>query len=284
MLLTKYSSNYTFFLDFHLYACNITFTKVNLVYALPPCYHEFLAVQKGQRLPGILYGDTTYTIRNTINKYQFCGVQSHIYLYPKDLNVEIIFENNKVITESEFSFQFQVIDCQPVESSTTKVLLYEPQQLFVANTTFTVITFQYLVNKFSEIILNIITTGNEKYIIYSGPIVDEQFKMQNFQGSMKIPSFQCIIVIYIKGFPLKGKIKLTEIRQPAVEEINVEPDKEISLPFPNTMCGHTYGTLCIIKVSQRRCLNTNVPTKMVTNVFFLKLQENVPTLPKSPIT
>ena len=238
------------------------------MYALPPCYHEFLAVQKGQGLPGILYGDTTYTIKNTINKYQFCGVQSHLYLYPKDLNVEIIFENNKVITESEFSFQFQVIDHELVESITTEVMLYEPQQLFLANTTLTVITFQDLVNKFSEIILNIITPGNEKYIIYSGPIIDEQFKMQNFGGSMKIPSFQCIVVIYMEGFLLKGKVKLTEVRQPAVEEINLELDKEISASFPNTMCGHTYGTLCIIKVSYRECFNTNLPIKIVKNVVF----------------
>ena len=194
-------------------------------------------------------------MKNTINKYQFCGVLTQLHIYPKKLNTEIIFENNKVITESEFSFLFQVIDNGLVESVTTELMFNEInlpnlQQLFVANITLTVITVQFLVNKFSEIILNIINQGNEKYIIYSGPIIDEQFRVTNFQGSVKIPSFQCIIVAYTEGVSFKGEIKFTETRQTAVEEINVEIiDKEFSASFPNTMCHHTYGTLCIIKVS-----------------------------------
>ena len=247
----------THFPEFQLFTWNITFTKINLASGLPPCYHEFLGVQEGHGLPGILYGDTTYTIKNTINKYQFCGVRSQLYIYPKKSNIAIIFENNKVITESEFSFLFQVIDNGLVESITTGVMLneinhFDLQQLFVANITLTVHTVRFLVNKFSEIIFDIINQGNEKYIIYSGPIIDELFRMQHVQGSMKIPSFQCIIVVYTEGVSFEGEMKFTEIRQTAVEEINIYiVDKEISASFPNTMCHHTYGTLCIIKVSYR---------------------------------
>ena len=225
------------------------------MYALPPCYHEFLAVQKGHGLKGFIYGDRSKNTkgRNVIYKYQFCGVRSQLYLYPEDLNVEIIFENNKVITESEFSFQFQVIDHGLVELLATGVMVSETkrhdiQQLSVADTSLVVVTLQYLVNKFSEIIFNV-TPGSEKYVIYSGPIIDEQFRMQSFQGSIKIPSFQCIIVAYAERVPLTLDMKFSEIRQSAVEEINLEVDKEISASFPNAKCHHTYGKLCIIKVS-----------------------------------
>ena len=64
------------FAEFHLYAWNITFTRVNLVSALPPCYHELLAVQKGHGSPGFIYGDRSKNTkgRNVIYKHQFCGV------------------------------------------------------------------------------------------------------------------------------------------------------------------------------------------------------------------
>ena len=53
---------------------------------------------------------------NVINKYQFCGVRSQLHLYPEDLDVEVIYKNNKVISHSEFAFQFQVMDHGLVES------------------------------------------------------------------------------------------------------------------------------------------------------------------------
>ena len=217
---------------------------------MPLCYHEFLAVQKGHGSPGMIYGDNTQR-QNVINKYQFCGVRSQLYLYPDDLNVEIIFENNKVITESDFSFQFQVIDHGLVKSFATGIMFSEIkhdgiQQLFVAKTLIVVI-FQCLVKKLSEIILNITTRGSEKYIIYSGPIIHEQFRVKNFGGFMKLPSFQCIVVVYMDKFSMR--LMFSENRQSAVEEIDLKIDKAMSALFPNTKCHHTYGTLCIIKVS-----------------------------------
>ena len=120
------------------------------MYALPPCYHELLAVQEGHGLLTFLHEDKkkyyrnlikVYNYRNTkslqrIFTYQFCGVRSHLHLYPEELNVEIIYKNNKVITESEFSLQFHVIDHELVESIPTGVMiseinLYDPQELFV---------------------------------------------------------------------------------------------------------------------------------------------------------
>ena len=158
-----------------------------------------------------------------------------------------------MITESEFSFQFQVIDHGLVKSFATGIMFSEVkhdviQYLSVAKT-LVIGTFQILVNKLSEIILNIITQVSEKYIIYSGPIIHEQFRVKNFGGSMKLPSFQCIVVVYTEIFPLTLEMKFSKIRQSAVEEINLEIDKEMSALFPNAKCHHTYGTLCIIKVS-----------------------------------
>ena len=242
-----------YFPEFQLYGWNITFTKINRISGLPPCYHEFLAVQEGHGSPGMIYGDENTQSQNVINKYQFCGVRSQLHLYPEDLNVEIIFENNKVITESEFSFQFQVIDHGLVKSFATGVMFSEIrhdgiQHLAVAKTLI-ISTFQILVNKLSEIILNIITQVSEKYIIYSGPIIHEQFRVKNFGGSMRILSFQCIVVVYSEIFPLTLEMKFSKMRQPAMEEINLKIDKEMSGSFPNAKCHYTYGTLCIIKVS-----------------------------------
>ena len=241
------------FVEFHLYVWNITFTRVNLVSALPPCYHEFLAVQK-RGLKGFIYGDKNTKGRNVLYKYQFCGVRSQLYLYPEDLDVEVIYENNKVISNSEFTFQFQVIDYGLVESFATGVMIeeighYDPQQLSLAGWTSVVISFQMLVNKLSTIKLTV-TPGKEKYIIYSGPIIHEQFRVKNFQGSVNMPSFQCIVVVYTEDLSMERKMTSTPIRHNLpVYEIHIEKDKEYFVTFPNRLCGYSYGLYCTIKVS-----------------------------------
>ena len=219
------------FAEFHLYVWNITFTKVNHVSGLPPCYHEFLAVQKGHGLKGFIYGNKNTKGHNVINNYQFCGVRSQLHLYPEDLNVEVIYENNKVITDSEFAFQFQVMDHGLVESLATGIIIEEmkycdPQKLLLASTTLAVITYHILVNKLSEIRL-IITPGKQKYNIYSGPIIHEQFWVKHFQGSMTIPSFQCIAVVYTENVSLEDEMNFTEVRHNLpVYNIKLEKDKE----------------------------------------------------------
>ena len=169
------------FVQFHLYVWNITFTRVNLVSALPPCYHEFLAVQEAHGSPGFIYGGRSKKTKgqNVIYNYQFCGFRSQLYIYPQDVDVEVIFKNNKVITDSEFAFQFQVMDYGLVESFPTRVMIEEiehnaQQQLNLAGGTSVAISYQILVNKLSEIKFTV-TPGKEKYIIYSGPIINEQF-------------------------------------------------------------------------------------------------------------
>ena len=242
------------FSEFHLYVWNITFTKVHLVSALPPCYHEFLAVEKGHGSPGYIYGDKNTKGRNIIYKYQFCGVRSQLYLYPKDLNVEVIYKNNKVISYSEFAFQFQVMDYGLVESFTTRVMIedikhYSQQQLNLAGGTSGVMSYQILIQKFGKIRL-IVTPGKEKYIIYSGPIIHEQFRAKNFRGSINMPSFQCIVVVYTESFLLKRKMRYIAIRHHLpVYDINLEKHKKIFATFPNKYCGYSYGIYCTIKVS-----------------------------------
>ena len=220
---------------------------------MPPCYHESLAVQEGHGLPGIVYGVTPYDFKNIIGKYQFCGVQNQLHLYPQKSNVEILYKNNKVITDSEFSFQFQLIDYGLLESITAEIMIneinvYNQQELGVGGSIFTVITFRIMVIKFSELLL--FTHGGQKDAVYSGPIIHEHFRVKNFQISIVIPSFQCIIVIHPKSGFNEGEIKFFEITQPAVDKVKPEIDKEISASFPNTKCRHIHGIFCKIKVSQ----------------------------------
>ena len=240
------------FSEFHLYVWNITFTRVNLVSALPPCYHELLVVQKGHGLPGFIYGNKNTKGRNVLYKYQFCGVRSQLYLYPEDLDVEVIYENNKVISYSEFTFQFQVIDYGLVESFATGVMIkeighYDPQQLSLAGWTSVVISSQILVNKLSQIKLTV-TPGKEKYIIYSGPIIQEQFRVKNFRGSVNMPSFQCIVVVYTIDLSLQRKMTYITVRH-NLPVLMLEKDKEYFDTFPNGLCRHSYGIYCTLKVS-----------------------------------
>ena len=227
---------------------------------MPPCYHEFLAVQGGHISREFIYAGVKS--QNIINKYQFCGVRNQLHLYPKDLDLEVKYKNNKVITDSEFAFQFQVMDYGLVESLSTGVIIEEIdqdisyrnflQKLFVAGGTLAAVICKVLVNKLSKIALTVTSPGREKYNIYSGPIIHEQFRVKNFRGSMKIPSFQCIVVVYTKKFPLGPKINFTTIRHnlPAYH-IKLEKDKEFLASFPNGLCRHSYGIYiyCIIKVS-----------------------------------
>ena len=226
------------------------------MYALPPCYHELLAVQKGHGLKGFIYGNKNTKSRNVIHKYQFCGVRSELYLYPEDLDVEVIYKNNNVITDSEFAFQFQVMDHGLVESFTTKVMIeeinhYGRQQLNLAGGTLVVITYQILVKKLSEIRL-IAIPGKEKYIIYSGPIINEQFRVKNFRGSITVPLFQCIVVVYTERFRQTMTYKMTYIavrHNLPVYDITLEENKDIFATFPNRLCGYSYGIYCTIRVS-----------------------------------
>ena len=224
------------------------------MYALPPCYHEFLAVQKGHGLKGLIYGNKNTKSRNVIIKYQFCGVQSQLHLYPEDLDVEVIYENNKVISNSEFAFQFQVMDYGLVESLATGIMIeeighHDPQQLTLAGWTSVVISYQILVNKLSQIKLTV-TPGKEKYIIYSGPIIHEQFRVKNFRGSVNMPSFQCIVVVFTEDLSLQRKMSFNEVkRNLPVYAINLEKDKDFFATFPNRLCDLSSGTYCRIKVS-----------------------------------
>ena len=215
---------------------------------MPACYHEFLAVQKGHGSPGIIYGNKKEKIpsQTVINHYQFCGVRNVLHLYPLTLKVEIIYKNNAVITESDFSFLFQVIDIGLVETITTNVMhidrgIYDPTENFVAGATLTIVIFQIIVSKLNEIILKL-TPGNEKYIIYLGPIVDEQFRVKSNGGSVKIPSFQCTIVVYTKPNFLEGEMEFVPVSSNLpVYSVKLEEDKETAASLSNTKCIHTEG-------------------------------------------
>ena len=177
-----------------------------------------------------------------------------LHLYPKALNVEIIYKNNKVITESEFSFLFQVIDIGLVETVTTNVMhidrkVNDPMELLVAHATSTVVIFRIIVNKLAELIFKV-TPGNEKYIIYSGPIIDEQFRLKATGGSMKIPSFQGIIVVHTKHLFLGHGIKFFKIGSTLpVYSVKLKEDKETVVTLPFTICTHGHRIYCGIMVS-----------------------------------
>ena len=243
----------THFLEFQLYAWNITFTKINLVYSLPPCLYEFLAVQKGHGSSPFIHVRGITKMLHRIYMYQFCGVRSQLHVYPEELNAEIIYKNHKMITESEFLLQFQIIDHGLVESYPTGIMkthintIY-PQKLFVAGTSLTVFIFQLLVEKINMPSMTF-TPFKETYVLYSGPIIHEQFRVKNFRRSMIIPSFQCILVVYTNYSSVQGGMEFFAIRQPVVDYIKLKIGKEVLASFPNTKCGHPYGTLCVIEVS-----------------------------------
>ena len=215
---------------------------------MPPCYHEFLGVQKRHGIPGIIYGDPS---QNVLNHYQFCGVRNVLHLYPLALNVEITYKNNKVITESEFSFLFQVIDIGLVETMTTKVMhidrkVYDPMELHIAGGTSVVVFFQMIVNRLSEIKFTV-TPDKEKYIIYSGPIVDEQLRVKYSGGSGKIPWFQCTIIVYTKSTISERGLKFEGVRITwPVYSIKLEKDQKIAASFPKAKCIHGHRVYCIM--------------------------------------
>ena len=159
-----------------------------------------------------------------------------------------------MISDSEFAFQFQVMDYGLVESLATGIMIkeighHDQQQLALAGWTSVVISYQILINKLSQIKLTV-TPGKEKYIIYSGPIIHEQFRVKNFRGSVSMPSFQCIIVVYTEDLSLQRKMSFNEVkRNLPVYAINLEKDKYFFATFPNRLCDLSSGTYCTIKVS-----------------------------------
>ena len=54
-----------------------------------------------------------------IYDYKLCGIHNKINLYPKDSNIDIIYVNKAVDSESEFSILFQVIDYRLINSDKT---------------------------------------------------------------------------------------------------------------------------------------------------------------------
>ena len=218
---------------------------------MPPCYHEFLAVQKGHGLPGIISGDKA---QNVITDYHFCGVRNVLHLYPLAFNVEIIYKNNKVITESEFLFLFQVIDIGLVKTVTTKVMHFDkfingPMELPIAGGTSAVVIFHILVNKLKEIIFKI-APGNKKYFIYSGPIVDEQLRLKTTRGSVKIPWFQSTIVVHTKSRFLGHGMKFDIVRSNLpIFSVKLEKDKDTVVSLPNEKCTYGHSIYCGIMVS-----------------------------------
>ena len=177
-----------------------------------------------------------------------------LHLYPWALDVEIIYKINKVITESDFSFLFQVVDILLVETKTTNVMhidrkVYDPTEIVVAGATSHIVIFQLIVNKLSGILFSV-TPDKKKYIFYAGPIVHKQFRVKNAGRSVKIPSFQCTIVIYTKGTILgRGMTYDTVKNNLPVFRIKLDKDKVIAASFPNTKCTHGCLLYCCIKVS-----------------------------------
>ena len=85
---------------------------MRLVYSLPPCYQEYIAVQAISKRKAAEKPRIHHVLAQKFRhyKHQMCGVQNQLHLYPEELDVEIIYANKAVETESEFSVLFQVID------------------------------------------------------------------------------------------------------------------------------------------------------------------------------
>ena len=100
-----------------------------------------------------------------------------------------------------------------------------------------------------KIILEV-TPGNKKYIIYYGPIVEEQFRLKTTGRSVKVPSFQSTIVVDTKCCFWGSGIKFFPSRSNLpVYYVKLEKNKGTTASLPNTMCINGPSIHCFMKVS-----------------------------------
>ena len=206
-----------------------------------------------RRHTGHEYSDYRNTGRGTINMknydYKFCGVHNKINLYPKFSDIDIIFVNKGVESVSEFYDLFQVMDYRLINSDKTNFRFMKDEkfnyQQSLSIGQMLAIEILYLkVRKISVPILH--TYFNKLYQIYDGPVIDTDFKVKVFGSSIKLSSFQCVILSYVNT---TNYLKYNEIRKDLSSSITLKDNDILTVQLPMPQCQYLHGQYCIIKVS-----------------------------------
>ena len=184
-----------------------------------------------------------------IYDYKFCGVHNKINLYPKDSDIDIIYVNKAVEFASEFSVLFQVMDDRLVNSEETNFRFMRDeeinsQQRLSIGQMLTIEILYLKVRKISVLILQ--TYFNKLFNIYDGPVIDTDFEVKNFGRSIKLSSFQCIILSYVNT---THYLKYDKIRKGLSSSITLKDNDLITVQPPIPQCQYLYGQYCIFKVS-----------------------------------
>ena len=186
-----------------------------------------------------------------IYDYKLCGVHNKINLYPKDSDIDIIYLNKAVESESEFSVIFQIIDYRLINSDKTNFRLMRDEKLNSQQSLsigqMLAIEILYLrINKLSIIILHL--PSNSSHYIYDGPVIGTDFKVKTFGRSVKLSSFQCTILSKTNR-PTINYIKYGTMERGISRSLTLRDGDRISVQLPLNQCQYRYGQHCIFKVS-----------------------------------
>ena len=229
---------------------NLTFIQIDLVHSLPPCYYEFMTVEHAKA--GHYYSDHTGIFgffRAKMFDHQMCGFHSKIHFYPKDLDIDIIYVNKAVESDSDFSVLFQIMDNRLMISHKTNFRFqrYEVinlQQRLSIGKMLTIEIFYLKVKKLSIVSLHI--HSNSPHYIYDGPVIGKHFKVKPFRSNIKLSSFQCTILFEINSM---HDLKYSAIDRDVSSSLFLREGDIISVQLPVPKCQHRYGQHCMFKVS-----------------------------------
>ena len=180
--------------------------------------------------------------------YKLCGVHNKVNLYPKVSDIDIIYVNKAVDSESEFSVLFQIMDYRLVYNHNTNFRFIRDekvnfQQSLSIGQRLAIEIFYLQINKLSTIILQL--PSKSSHYIYDGPVIGTDFKVKTFRRSLKLSSFQCTIISNTKT---NNYIKYGAIKRGIPKSISLRDGDFFSVHFPINQCQYRYGQHCIFEV------------------------------------
>ena len=180
--------------------------------------------------------------------FKLYGVHNKIYLYPKDFDIDIIYVNKAVESESDFSVFFQIMDFSLIKSDKTnfrfmKDELINSQQSLSIGQILKIEILYLQVKKINIIVLEI--PSSSSYHIYDGPLTGIKFQVKEFGRTVKLLSFQCTILSKIKTNKF---LKYDAIKRDILSVITIRKDAVISGQLTVLKCKYRYGQYCMLKV------------------------------------
>ena len=231
-----------------LYQWNLTFTKVDLIYSLPPCYYEFIAVEDPPEW--LLYKDHRKNVDEARKfDYQLCGVHNRLYLYPKDPNIDIIYVNKQVESKSKFSVIFQVMDYKLLVSVKTNFRFLEDDKITLQHSLLInhKIQFEILYLRVSKLRVLIIQIYSGKLCsAFDGPTIGVGSIIKNTTGVIKLSTFQCFLLCFENQ---THYFRYSSVERTVTQKLILGENKIVIREFPTTQCKYRYGKYCIFMVS-----------------------------------